>query len=145
METMSSGDTNMMQDSDSNSHQQPHILPGNIRQIFQHAINDVFAVRAAIRSTNQDGNSNTTARRLPASRDAIDAMPRITVQEGGNDCAICLNDIGIGSELREMPCKHGFHSGCIEQWLRIHGSCPVCRFTMMPVEGAEVGASGSES
>ncbi|KAB5561211.1 hypothetical protein DKX38_006168 [Salix brachista] len=144
MATMSSGNPNMMQDPESNSHQQPQILPGNIRQIFQHALNDVFAIRAAFRNTNPDGNHNTAPGRLPASKDAIDAMPRITVQESGNDCAICFNDIGIGSELGEMPCKHGFHSGCIEQWLRIHGSCPVCRFAM-PVEGGEVGASGSES
>ncbi|CAK7348568.1 unnamed protein product [Dovyalis caffra] len=141
---MSTSDSNMMQDLDSASHQQPHIFPGNMRQLFQHVIDDVFAIRAAIQNPNPDGNNNTTSRRLPASKEAIDAMPRITVEEAGNDCAICLNEIGIGSELREMPCKHSFHSGCIEHWLGIHGSCPVCRF-LMPVDGGEVAASGSGS
>ncbi|KAJ9173281.1 hypothetical protein P3X46_016433 [Hevea brasiliensis] len=83
---------------------------------------------------------------LPASKASIDAMPRITVTDDCvKDCAICLDEMRVGSEMREMPCKHGFHSGCIEKWLGLHGSCPLCRF-IMPVEdgGSDSDGDGSE-
>lgn len=69
----------------------------------------------------------------PATKASIEAMPRVVVTEEGTDCSICLEDYEVGGEAREMPCKHRFHSGCIEKWLGIHGSCPICRF-LMPVE-----------
>ncbi|XP_031396746.1 E3 ubiquitin-protein ligase MPSR1-like [Punica granatum] len=72
---------------------------------------------------------------LPASKTSVAAMPRIMVtgEERGQECAVCLEEFRVGGETREMPCKHRFHSGCIEKWLGIHGTCPVCRF-LMPVE-----------
>ncbi|KAG5535089.1 hypothetical protein RHGRI_023018 [Rhododendron griersonianum] len=70
---------------------------------------------------------------LPASKASIEAMPTVKVMESGFECAICLGECGVGEEVKEMPCKHRYHSGCVEKWLGIHGSCPVCRFKM-PVE-----------
>ncbi|KAG9147346.1 hypothetical protein Leryth_021416, partial [Lithospermum erythrorhizon] len=49
------------------------------------------------------------------------------------ECVVCLEDWEVGQVAKEMPCKHRFHGDCIEKWLKIHGSCPVCRFNM-PVE-----------
>lgn len=69
----------------------------------------------------------------PASKASIDEMPRVEVEEG-EECAICLEEMKTGGEeAREMPCKHRYHSDCIEKWLGLHGSCPVCRYKM-PVE-----------
>ncbi|XP_059670350.1 E3 ubiquitin-protein ligase MPSR1-like [Cornus florida] len=83
------------------------------------------------RLSNKDGP-------LPASKASIEAMPavNITEGEGGSQCAICLAEYEVGGEAKEMPCKHRYHSGCIEKWLGIHGSCPVCRYKM-PVEEEE--------
>jgi E3 ubiquitin-protein ligase RNF115/126 len=83
---------------------------------------------------------------LPASRVSIEAMPRVTVtkeESVAKECAICLDGYEVGGEAREMPCKHRFHSGCIERWLGLHGSCPVCRFAM-PVEEGNVNSGGGE-
>jgi E3 ubiquitin-protein ligase RNF115/126 len=82
---------------------------------------------------------------LPASRVSIEAMPRVAVTEkvAAEECAICLEGYEVGGEAREMPCKHMFHSGCIERWLGLRGSCPVCRF-VMPVEEGNVKSGGGE-
>ncbi|KAL4334661.1 hypothetical protein GQ457_07G002840 [Hibiscus cannabinus] len=86
------------------------------------------------------GGGNSKPRPPPASKATIGAMPRIEVEESGGDCSICMEEFEVGGEAREMPCKHVFHSGCIEKWLQIHGSCPVCRFSMpAAVETDETG------
>ncbi|KAI3779199.1 hypothetical protein L2E82_08791 [Cichorium intybus] len=72
----------------------------------------------------------------PASQTSIDAMPTVEVkgtdeiESLGGECVICLEEYGVGDVAKEMPCKHRFHSGCVEKWLKIHGSCPVCRHKM---------------
>ncbi|XP_047960046.1 E3 ubiquitin-protein ligase MPSR1 [Salvia hispanica] len=72
--------------------------------------------------------------RPPASKAAIEAMETVEVvvgeEEGGDQCVICLEDWEAGEKAKRMPCKHRFHGECIEKWLRIHGSCPVCRYEM---------------
>lgn len=39
--------------------------------------------------------------------------------------------------VKEMPCGHRYHGDCIEKWLCMHGSCPVCRYRM-PEEDKEL-------
>ncbi|XP_007014038.2 PREDICTED: E3 ubiquitin-protein ligase CIP8 [Theobroma cacao] len=65
----------------------------------------------------------------PAQKEAIEAMPTVKIEEN-LQCSVCLDDFEAGSEAREMPCKHKFHSGCILPWLELHSSCPVCRYQM---------------
>ncbi|KAK8595835.1 hypothetical protein V6N12_064344 [Hibiscus sabdariffa] len=63
----------------------------------------------------------------PAQKEAIEAMPTVKIKEN-LQCSVCLDDFQVGSEAKEMPCKHKFHSGCILPWLELHSSCPVCRY-----------------
>lgn len=47
---------------------------------------------------------------------------------GWAQCAICLGLVAIGEAVRRLPtCGHLFHAGCIDQWLRAHATCPLCR------------------
>jgi hypothetical protein len=35
--------------------------------------------------------------------------------------------------LRMMPdCRHYFHLLCLDAWLKLNGSCPVCRNSPLP-------------
>ncbi|XP_059651328.1 RING-H2 finger protein ATL68-like [Cornus florida] len=54
---------------------------------------------------------------------------------GGNDsvCPICLCEYKDAEMLRIMPeCRHYFHLTCIDAWLKLNASCPVCRNSPLP-------------
>lgn len=43
-------------------------------------------------------------------------------------CMICCCEIEKENEMSELPCKHTFHTECINPWLKEHSNkCPVCR------------------
>lgn len=72
------------------------------------------------------------------------------------DCAICMQDIEVpvlsaptsagGSNVSEgatsllsrrtymvTPCRHIFHTACLESWMRLRLQCPICRESIPPV------------
>ncbi|CAA0812090.1 RING/U-box superfamily protein [Striga hermonthica] len=43
-------------------------------------------------------------------------------------CPICLSDYQAKETLRSIPeCNHYFHADCIDEWLKLNGTCPLCR------------------
>ncbi|KAJ8644627.1 hypothetical protein MRB53_006375 [Persea americana] len=42
-------------------------------------------------------------------------------------CCICLAKYVDNDELRELPCTHFFHMACVDKWLKINASCPLCK------------------
>jgi len=43
-------------------------------------------------------------------------------------CSVCMTYIKTEQEVSELPCKHEFHSECIEPWLKEYNyKCPICR------------------
>ncbi|EGE06827.1 RING finger domain-containing protein [Trichophyton equinum CBS 127.97] len=50
-------------------------------------------------------------------------------------CPICLEDYVPGeTTVRELPCRHIFHPGCIDTFLLQNSSlCPVCKISVLPV------------
>lgn len=72
----------------------------------------------------------------PAARSLIDSMPTIKITHRhlrrDSHCPVCKDKFELGSEAREMPCKHLYHSDCIIPWLTQHNSCPVCRQELPP-------------
>ncbi|KAK8587964.1 hypothetical protein V6N13_086923 [Hibiscus sabdariffa] len=53
------------------------------------------------------------------------------------ECCICLSAYEAGTELRELPCLHHFHCNCIDKWLYINSTCPLCKFNILKT-GEEV-------
>jgi len=59
------------------------------------------------------------------------------------NCAICMmsfckdpeedsDKTGLLIRYMETPCKHYFHSNCLEKWMEEKLSCPCCRKTIPP-------------
>ncbi|XP_057741004.1 E3 ubiquitin-protein ligase RING1-like [Arachis stenosperma] len=86
-------------------------------------------------------NNNNRPGPPPASSSAIAALPvvRLAREQLASDpnCAICKDEFEVDGEVRELPCKHFYHCDCILPWLRIHNTCPVCRYELPPVAASE--------
>ncbi|KAG2494677.1 hypothetical protein HYH03_007193 [Edaphochlamys debaryana] len=47
-------------------------------------------------------------------------------------CTVCLCEYEEGERITQLPCKHDFHSTCINKWLQTHSTCPICRVSLLP-------------
>ncbi|KAL2330219.1 hypothetical protein Fmac_017800 [Flemingia macrophylla] len=55
-----------------------------------------------------------------------------TVYEHDTTCSICISEYEEAEILRMMPqCRHYFHKDCVDVWLKVHASCPVCRNSLL--------------
>lgn len=46
-------------------------------------------------------------------------------------CSICLMDYKESDLVRVLPgCSHFFHVKCVDPWLRMNLTCPICRETL---------------
>ena len=52
------------------------------------------------------------------------------------ECSICLCEVNDGQDAILLPCGHMFHDPCVTKWLKIHNTCPLCRFEL-PTDNAE--------
>ncbi|KAF8404116.1 hypothetical protein HHK36_008996 [Tetracentron sinense] len=84
----------------------------------------------------------------PAPASAIDALPIVKITpthlKNESDCPVCKEEFVVDEEVREMPCNHIFHSDCIVPWLRIHNSCPVCRYELQGSSDSDLQDGGVE-
>ncbi|CAL5016777.1 unnamed protein product [Urochloa decumbens] len=53
------------------------------------------------------------------------------------ECAVCLAELVDGEAARFLPrCGHGFHTECVDLWLRDHPTCPLCRVDVDKAAGS---------
>lgn len=52
------------------------------------------------------------------------------------ECSICLTEVNEGQDTILLPCGHMFHDECVTKWLKIHNTCPLCRFEL-PTDNAD--------
>ncbi|CAN1264116.1 Putative RING-H2 finger protein ATL21A [Linum perenne] len=71
----------------------------------------------------------------------IESYPKMVLGESrrlpkpdDNTCSICLSEYNPKETLKTIPdCHHLFHAECIDEWLRLNGTCPICRNCPQPV------------
>ncbi|XP_037466243.1 E3 ubiquitin ligase BIG BROTHER-related-like [Triticum dicoccoides] len=66
------------------------------------------------------------------SANTLASLPSVTYQAEDNQdsnmeqCVICRVEFEEGESLVALPCKHSYHSDCINQWLQLNKVCPMC-------------------
>ena len=121
------------------------------------AIGDVKAERWAFRSVSPHSSytplclsnftsffaSIPTLKLLPfgslRAQRVIDALPVCVHSESAPSaydsmCIFCQDEYAAQDEVRVLPCKHGFHKPCVDEWLLANNSCPLCKVAVAPDE-----------
>jgi len=102
----------------------------------------VFNQEALDQVISQLMENSNAGRPVPATDEVIENLPREVLEEGSpyleKDCAVCKEQFKLETEdpdeqvVITLPCKHPFHEPCILPWLKSSGTCPVCRYALVP-------------
>lgn len=60
-----------------------------------------------------------------------DPQNEVHLSSENAECCICLLAYEDGVELRQLPCGHHFHCACIDKWLHINATCPLCKYNIL--------------
>ncbi|XP_041058789.1 RING finger protein 215 isoform X1 [Carcharodon carcharias] len=52
---------------------------------------------------------------------------RKTQSQELESCAVCLEEFHKNQCLRVLPCLHEFHRDCVDPWLLLQQTCPLCK------------------
>uniref|UniRef100_A0A1B0GEH6 RING-type E3 ubiquitin transferase n=1 Tax=Glossina morsitans morsitans TaxID=37546 RepID=A0A1B0GEH6_GLOMM len=71
----------------------------------------------------------------PLPRDKIDEIPKVAITEDvvneKQQCSVCWEHFKLEEMVRKLSCRHLFHEDCIVPWLALHGTCPICRKSLI--------------
>ena len=128
-----------------------HVENRNLGQ--RNIIDLIFGeIQSEMNRMNEDQEESDNAV-FPASKEFIDSLEEIDIEEEDKTCSICLEEFKIGDKCFKLPCKdhshyfHGEKENCmgIKKWLHKSNTCPVCR-TEFPKETNQTGSeNGSEN
>ncbi|CAN1151596.1 E3 ubiquitin-protein ligase RHA2B [Linum perenne] len=92
---------------------------------------------AAATATATDNNNGSTAieDQLNLNRRSscrYSAAGSDSDESDSDDCVVCLCGLSEGELVRELDCRHVFHKGCLDGWLRrCNFTCPICRSPLL--------------
>lgn len=102
----------------------------------------VFTQEALDQVITQIMENSNGQRPVAATEDIVENLPREVLAAGSpllsEDCAVCKEQFSLETESSDelvvikLPCKHPFHEPCILPWLKNSGTCPVCRYALVP-------------
>lgn len=88
-------------------------------------------VRATTLGTPGQGLSQDLLRWLPSQKFGdcvcrVQSPQRLEANSTGEgNCSVCLEEFTGGDLVRQLPCRHVFHQGCIDAWLSREPHCPL--------------------
>jgi len=87
-----------------------------------------FGIFEPRRAMENDSNENSP---IPGFAETVDNIPVVDIPseqiEAKLQCSICMEEFIDSDKVKNLNCKHYFHTFCIVPWLNVRGTCPTCR------------------
>lgn len=92
-----------------------------------------------LRATRRVGNTPSVDEFEVATVARLRALPTHVLESSHTaadgsivECALCMEELATGDEMRVLPCMHSFHRTCIDRWFIVGQSnqvrkCPLCK------------------
>uniref|UniRef100_A0A7S1Q5S5 RING-type domain-containing protein n=1 Tax=Neobodo designis TaxID=312471 RepID=A0A7S1Q5S5_NEODS len=74
-----------------------------------------------------DGAANPHGQVVDATTDDDEHDGSVFFASEPMECALCMEDLAVGCELRFLYCGHAFHRTCVDDWLLRKRVCPMCQ------------------
>lgn len=93
---------------------------------------DSYPVEVVGRESNDNGerNKTTCTSSTTLSSSSLSNTDNTTAAIDMGACGICLEDFENGDTKKKLACSnrpHAFHKDCIDKWLKLVASCPICK------------------
>jgi hypothetical protein len=104
-----------------------------IKLLWQYVINFYYYYKATDPSIiiypyyHIDGYDNNRRDRYVTLSSNSSSDELIEVIVGQSNCSICLSGLKTPDKNRLLDCDHTFHKKCINKWLTLRNTCPICR------------------
>lgn len=115
------------------------VLVGVLSAAFTLFFLILLYVKHCIRGANNNTNSRILQRKNSGiDRSVLELLPSFKFsslkgEKDGLECSVCLARFEDPEVLRLLPkCKHAFHVECLDTWLDVHSTCPLCRWKVDP-------------
>ncbi|EYU21913.1 hypothetical protein ABFS82_01G026900 [Erythranthe guttata] len=96
------------------------------RGATQDSINSLPTYKFKVKK-NKKGHDKESTSEVEGGIVAAGTEKERTISGDDAVCCICLAKYLNNDELRELPCTHFFHKECVDKWLKINASCPLCK------------------
>ncbi|RSM15093.1 hypothetical protein CDV31_005174 [Fusarium ambrosium] len=102
------------------------------------AVLDTFpVVQFAHRGASTTASADLELQPREARKDSAHRTGALPAESEPPACTICTEDFSAQEEVRILPCKHEFHTSCIDPWLVQQSTkCPLCRSDFGPIDAS---------
>jgi len=105
----------------------------NFPQERRPSVRGILSVTEPINVSTNTLNNNQHGLSLRQYRENTTVMDHNAQIHSEQPCSICQQEFDDVHEIKEIDfCNHFFHTDCLEHWLELHNTCPICRQLVTP-------------
>ena len=117
--------------------QQQDLSSGAIAQVRSTTGNNTSGESPVNININTNTNINDSQERDKDTEDTD------TSGDNHRTCAICIDQFADDDDIRSLPCRHIFHTVCLDPWVtKKNAFCPLCKRALCGVKKGDSGSGG---